>query len=138
MGEPVSRLSAESKARNNPSRFQFWLPRRSCEQRKGLCLVDQMRRIAQPHRATGAQVAGLLAKRVRNQCATRRALKLSLLDDTPVEAINVKLSSPELAAVDSNTQLPDVYPNWLTERIAIDERVLNALRKHGNNQNRRS
>jgi hypothetical protein len=97
-----------------------------------------MRRIAQPHRATGAQVAGLLAKRVRNQCATRRALKLSLLDDTPVEAINVKLSSAELAAVDSNTQLPDVYPNWLTERIAIDERVLNALRKHGNNQNRRS
>jgi hypothetical protein len=137
MGETVSRLSAESKARNNPSRFQFRLPRRSCEQRKGLCLVDQMRRIAQPHRASGAQVAGLLAKRVRNQCASRCPETVPTRRH-PVEAINVKLSSAELAAVNSNTQLPDVYPNWLTERITIDERVLNALRKHGNNQNRRS
>jgi hypothetical protein len=39
----------------------------------------------------------------------RGASKLSQLEDT-LEAINVKLSCAGLTALNSNTQLPDVYP----------------------------
>ena len=57
VGFEIVSTSSEAKARKNPSQFQFWLPRRPREQRKGLCLVDQMRRIAQPEGASVAQMA---------------------------------------------------------------------------------
>ena len=95
------RVSTSSEARKNPSQFQFWLPRRPGEQRKGLCLVDQMRRIAQPEGASVAQMSNASISSV-----LLGASKLSPLEDT-LEAINEKLSCSGLTALNSNTQLPD-------------------------------
>src|SRR4030095_9764797 len=81
--------------------FQFWLRRRPREQRKGLCLVNQMRRIAQPEGASVAQDGQRTITSV-----LLGASKLSQLEDT-LEAINVKLSCVGLTALNSNTQLPD-------------------------------
>jgi hypothetical protein len=67
VGFEIVSTSCEAKARKNPSQFQFWLPRRPREQRKALCLVDQMRRIAQPEGASVAQDG----QRIHNQCASR-------------------------------------------------------------------
>jgi len=67
VGFEIVSTSREAKARKNPSQFQFWLPRRPREQRKGFCLVDQMGRIAQPEGASVAQDG----QRIHNQCASR-------------------------------------------------------------------
>jgi hypothetical protein len=102
--------------------FQFWLRRRPREQRKGLCRVNQMRRIAQPD---GASVAEMAKGSITS--VLLGASKLSPLEDT-LEVINEKLRCSGLTARNSNTQLPDVYPTGLTETTAVDEE-LNALRK---------
>ena len=123
VGFEIVSTSSEAKARKNPSLFQFWLPRRPREQRKGLCLADQMRRIAQPEGASVAQDG----QRVHNQCASW-SLE-TVRTRRHAGCINVKLSCAELAALNSNTQLPDMYPTGSPRGWPMDGTVLNALRK---------
>ena len=57
------------------------------------------------------------------------ASKLNQLEDN-LGAIAVKLSEAEIAELDQATVLPEVYPNWFTDRIAVDQALLPVAR-HG-------
>jgi aryl-alcohol dehydrogenase-like predicted oxidoreductase len=97
------------------------------DKEKGFALVEQMRRIASQHKASVAQVA--LAWLLANDAVSSVILgasKLHQLDDN-LGAANVRLSPAELTELDSATTLPPVYPNWFTERIALDQTVAQAI-----------
>jgi aryl-alcohol dehydrogenase-like predicted oxidoreductase len=96
---------------------------------KGFKLVERMRMFASTHRASVAQVAiaWLLAKTAVSSVILG-ASKIHQLDDN-LGAINVQLSAEELAELDAATVLPDAYPNWFTDRIALDQSVAKALQR---------
>jgi aryl-alcohol dehydrogenase-like predicted oxidoreductase len=99
------------------------------DKEKGFALVERMRQLASSHRASVAQIAiaWLLAKNAVSSVILG-ASKLHQLDDN-LGAMDVKLSASEVADLDAATALPDVYPNWFTERIAVDQPLAKALQK---------
>jgi aryl-alcohol dehydrogenase-like predicted oxidoreductase len=99
------------------------------DKEKGFALVDSLRQLATRHGATVAQVAiaWLLAKDAVSSVLLG-ASKLSQLEDN-LKALEVNLSADELAELDTATTPPPVYPNWFSERIAVDQPVVDALKK---------
>jgi aryl-alcohol dehydrogenase-like predicted oxidoreductase len=99
------------------------------DKEKAFALVERLRKLASDHRASVAQVAiaWLLAKNTVS-CVLLGASKLHQLDDN-LGAINVNLSAAEVAELDAATELPPVYPNWFSERIAVDQPLAKALQK---------
>lgn len=90
-------------------------------------LVDRMRKIADAHQASVAQVAiaWLLAKPAVTSVLLG-ATKLSQLDDN-LAAMHLGLSQKEVAELDSATEPMPVYPNWFNEKLA-DQAVAEALK----------
>jgi aryl-alcohol dehydrogenase-like predicted oxidoreductase len=99
------------------------------DKEKGFALVDRMRQLATQHRASVAQIAlaWLLAKDAVSSVILG-ASKLSQLDDN-LGAANVKLTTAEIAELDVTTPLAPVYPNWFTDRIAVDQPLAQALQR---------
>lgn len=99
------------------------------DKEKAFVLVERLREMAAQHQATVAQVAiaWLLAKDAVTSVILG-ASKLQQLEDN-LGAVDVKLSAAELAELDTATALQPVYPNWFTERIALDQPVAEALRR---------
>lgn len=93
----------------------------------GFAVVERLRALASTHGATVAQVAiaWLLAKPAVSSVILG-ASKLHQLDDN-LGAANVRLSAAEVAELDSATPLAPVYPNWFTERLAVDQPLAKAL-----------
>jgi aryl-alcohol dehydrogenase-like predicted oxidoreductase len=56
------------------------------------------------------------------------ASNLQQLEDN-LGASKLQLTAAELSELDESTQLLPVYPNWFTDRIAVDQTLVNAL--HG-------
>jgi aryl-alcohol dehydrogenase-like predicted oxidoreductase len=99
------------------------------DKEKGFALVERMRQLAMQHRASVAQIAiaWLLAKDAVSSVILG-ATKLSQLDDN-LGAANVKLTAAEIAELDAATPLAPVYPNWFTDRIAVDQPLAKALQR---------
>jgi aryl-alcohol dehydrogenase-like predicted oxidoreductase len=95
----------------------------------GFALVDRMRPIAERHQASVAQVAlaWLLSKSAVSSVILG-ASKVHQLDNN-LGAIDVKLTEGELTELDAATSLPDVYPNWFTDRISVDRPLVDALQR---------
>jgi aryl-alcohol dehydrogenase-like predicted oxidoreductase len=93
----------------------------------GFRVVDQMRGIASAHGCTVVQVAlaWLLAKQAVTSVILGAA-KLHQLEDN-LGAVNVTLTSAEVAALDAATALAPVYPNWFIDNLS-DRAVAEALR----------
>jgi aryl-alcohol dehydrogenase-like predicted oxidoreductase len=96
----------------------------------GFDLVERMRRIAQAHGASVAQVAlaWLLAKDAVTSIILG-ATKRPQLEDN-LGAIDLVLDDDDVAALDAATVLPPVYPNWFIERL-VDRPVSDALQRSG-------
>lgn len=91
-------------------------------------LVEQLRRIGAHHGASVAQVAlAWLLGRDGVDSIILGASKLQQLEDN-LGAAKVELGAGELSELEQATQLPAVYPNWFTDRIAVDQTLANALR----------
>jgi aryl-alcohol dehydrogenase-like predicted oxidoreductase len=56
------------------------------------------------------------------------ASKLTQLEDN-LGAVAVKLSEVEVAELDAATPLPEVYPNWFNDRIAVDQALAGVERR---------
>ena len=86
-----------------------------------------MRPIAANHNASVAQVAltWLLSKEAVSSIILG-ASKLHQLEDN-LGVLNVKLNAAELAGLDVATELGPVYPNWFTDRIAVDQPLAKTL-----------
>ena len=95
-------------------------------------LVEELRRIGAQHGASVAQVAlaWLLGRAGVNSIILGASNPRQLADN--LGALNVKLSADELALLENATQLPAVYPNWFTERVAVDQILLGAIRGNAN------
>ncbi|HEU5079131.1 MAG TPA: aldo/keto reductase [Opitutaceae bacterium] len=93
----------------------------------GFALVDRLRKMATKRQASVAQVAlaWLLAQESVSSVILG-ASKLHQLQDN-LGAIKLELSLDELAELDQATPLAAVYPNWFTDRIAVDEPLVQAL-----------
>lgn len=88
------------------------------DKERGFALVEQMRTIADSHRASVAQVAiAWLLARDAVSSVLIGATKLHQLDDN-LKSAGLRLSDGEIAALDAATALPPVYPNWFIERLA--------------------
>jgi aryl-alcohol dehydrogenase-like predicted oxidoreductase len=89
------------------------------DKEKGFALVERMRKMAAERQATVAQVAiaWLLAK-AGVSSVILGASKLTQLEDN-LGAVAVQLSETEVAELDAVTTLPEVYPNWFNDRIAV-------------------
>src|ERR1700747_1944324 len=96
------------------------------DKEKGYDLIDRMRKIANGHHATVAQIAlaWLLAKSYVSTLPTC-ASKLAQLDDN-LGAAKVQLSPDEVSELDQLTAPVPVYPNWF-QSFAIDAAVREAL-----------
>ena len=81
-------------------------------------VIDRLRPIAERHRASVAQVAlaWLLAKPFVSTILLG-ASKITQLDDN-LGAVEVELSSAEVAELDKLTEPPLLYPNWFHTRTA--------------------
>jgi aryl-alcohol dehydrogenase-like predicted oxidoreductase len=99
------------------------------DKEKGFALVERLRGLAAKHRVSVAQIAiaWLLAKQAVSSVLVG-ASKLHQLEDN-LGAINVKLSSDEIVELDAATPLPDAYPNWFIDRIALDQTMAKALQR---------
>jgi aryl-alcohol dehydrogenase-like predicted oxidoreductase len=88
------------------------------DKEQGFKLVDSLRAVANRHQASVAQVAlaWLLAKDAVTSVILG-ASKLAQLEDN-LGAVNVKLSSEELAQLDAATSPLAVYPNWFLDGLA--------------------
>lgn len=97
------------------------------DKERGFALVEQLRGLASAHHASVAQVAlaWLLAKPTVTSVILG-ASKLRQLDDN-LGAVAVPLTAEEIAMLDAATELTPVYPNWFTDRIAVDAPVRQAL-----------
>jgi aryl-alcohol dehydrogenase-like predicted oxidoreductase len=93
----------------------------------GFSVVDLMRKIAEAHNASVAQVAiaWLLAKDAVTSVLLG-ATKLHQLEDN-LGSADVTLSADEVAELDAATALAPVYPNWFSERVARDRPMEKAL-----------
>jgi aryl-alcohol dehydrogenase-like predicted oxidoreductase len=96
------------------------------DRNKGHDVVDQMRVIAEAHKASPAQVAlaWLLSKPAVTSILVG-ANKLSQLDDN-LAAMDLVLTAEELAKLNELTAPTALYPNWFTERVQ-DQAVKAAL-----------
>ena len=85
------------------------------DKKKGFALVDQLRTIAAKKDCSPAQVAlaWLLAKPEATSI-TIGASKIAHLEDN-LGAIQVELSTDDLATLDAAMPPPRVYPNWFTD-----------------------
>lgn len=99
------------------------------DKEKAFALVDHLRLLASAHRASVAQVAlaWLLAQDAVSSLLIG-ASKLPQLEDN-LGALDVTLTADELAELDRLTALPPAYPNWFTDRIAVDQPLVQALGK---------
>jgi aryl-alcohol dehydrogenase-like predicted oxidoreductase len=99
------------------------------DKEKAFALVERLRKLAATHHASVAQVAiaWLLAKDAVSSVLLG-ASKLPQLEDN-LGAGAVKLSADDLADLDAATELAPVYPNWFSERIAVDQPLARALSK---------
>jgi aryl-alcohol dehydrogenase-like predicted oxidoreductase len=98
----------------------------------GFRLVEQMRKIADAHGISVAQVAiAWLLSRAAVTCVLIGATKAYQLADN-LKAIDVTLTEAELAELDAATALPPVYPNWFIERLT-DTQLAQALARPGAN-----
>lgn len=97
------------------------------DQEQAFALVDRLRQLASRHHASVAQVAlaWLLAKDTVSSVILG-ASKFTQLEDN-LGAAKVTLTAAEVAALDAATELPPVYPNWFSERIAVDQALTKAL-----------
>jgi aryl-alcohol dehydrogenase-like predicted oxidoreductase len=92
----------------------------------GFRLVDRMRLIAADHGASVAQVAiAWLLSRVVVTSVLLGVTKRHQLDDN-LGAINLKLSTSELAVLNDETKPVVVYPNWFIEN-ELDKPAAEAL-----------
>jgi aryl-alcohol dehydrogenase-like predicted oxidoreductase len=99
------------------------------DKEKGFALVERMRKMAAARKASVAQVAlaWLLAKSSVTSVILG-ASKLTQLEDN-LGAVAVKLSEVEVAELDAATPLPEVYPNWFNDRIAVDQALAGVERR---------
>jgi aryl-alcohol dehydrogenase-like predicted oxidoreductase len=100
------------------------------DKEKGFALVERMRKMAAARKASVAQVAlaWLLAKSSVTSVILG-ASKLTQLEDN-LGAVAVKLSEVEVAELDAATPLPEVYPNWFNDRIAVDQALAGVERRN--------
>ena len=98
------------------------------DKEEGFKLVERMRGIAGAHGASVAQIAiaWLLARQAVSSVIIG-STRLSQLEDN-LEAAAVTLTAAEIAELDAATALTPVYPNFLTDNIARDRPVAEALR----------
>jgi aryl-alcohol dehydrogenase-like predicted oxidoreductase len=96
------------------------------EKEHGFRLVERMRKIAQDHQASVAQVAiaWLLARSAVSSVIVGAA-KTSQLKDN-LGASDLVLEAGEIAELDAATVLPPVYPNWL-QNLIPDGPLIKAL-----------
>jgi aryl-alcohol dehydrogenase-like predicted oxidoreductase len=98
------------------------------DKEKAFDLVERLRRIGAHHRASVAQVAlAWLLKRDGVDSIILGASKLQQLEDN-LGAAKVELTAGESSELEEATPLLPVYPNWFTDRIAVDQTLVNALR----------
>jgi aryl-alcohol dehydrogenase-like predicted oxidoreductase len=91
-------------------------------------LVERLRRIGARRGASVAQVAlAWLLRRDGVDSVVLGASKLQQLEDN-LGASKLQLTTAELSELDESTQLLPVYPNWFTDRIAVDQTLVNGLR----------
>jgi aryl-alcohol dehydrogenase-like predicted oxidoreductase len=99
------------------------------DKEKGFALVERLRTLAAIHRASVAQVAiAWLLDRNGVSSVLLGASKLHQLDDN-IGAIDVTLSAEEIAELDAMTEIAPAYPNWFSERVAVDQALAQALQK---------
>jgi aryl-alcohol dehydrogenase-like predicted oxidoreductase len=92
----------------------------------GFRVVERLRALAASRSVSVAQVA--LAWLLARDCVTSVILgasKLQQLEDN-LGAVNVKLTSEEVAALDAATPLASVYPNWFNDTL-VDRPLAAAL-----------
>jgi aryl-alcohol dehydrogenase-like predicted oxidoreductase len=96
------------------------------DKEKGFVLIDKMKQIASGQRASVAQVAlaWLLAKPFVSSILLG-ASKMSQLDDN-LGALQVKLSSTDIADLEKLTEPPALYPQWFQKNL-IDAPLNEAL-----------
>lgn len=98
------------------------------DKEKAFDLVERLRRIGARRGASVAQVAlAWLLAREGVDSVILGASKLQQLGDN-LGASRVELTGGELSELEESTQLAPVYPNWFTDRIAVDQALVNALR----------
>lgn len=98
------------------------------DKEKAFALVEQLRRIGTNHGASVAQVAlAWLLGREGVASIILGVSNLHQLEDN-LGASAVQLTAGELAELEKSTQLLPVYPNWFTDRIALDQTLVDALR----------
>ncbi len=99
------------------------------DKEKGFMLVDRLRALAGQREASVAQVAlaWLLAKSAVSSVILG-ASKLRQLDDN-LGSVRVKLSAQEVSDLDAAAPLPEVYPNWFSDRISVDAPLVGALKE---------
>jgi aryl-alcohol dehydrogenase-like predicted oxidoreductase len=97
------------------------------DKEKGFALVDKMRRIADAHRSSTAQIAlaWLLNKDIVSSVIVG-ASKMGQIEDN-LGAADLDLTAEDLAVLDSATSLAPVYPNWAIDR-SVDQRLAKALK----------
>lgn len=96
------------------------------DKQKGYELVEEMKKIAERHRGSVAQVA--LAWILSRQFITSILLgasKPSQLEDN-LGALNLNLSNEELQLLDKLTVPPPIYPGWF-QSATVDQKVKEAL-----------
>lgn len=87
------------------------------DKEQGFKLVERLRAIAKPRGASVAQIAiaWLLARRAVSSVIVG-ATKAHQLEDN-LAAVDVNLTSDEIAELDTVTSLPPVYPNWFIDNL---------------------
>jgi aryl-alcohol dehydrogenase-like predicted oxidoreductase len=96
----------------------------------GFQLVELMRRIADEHQTSVAQIAiaWLLARNVVASVMLGATKQHQLADN--LKAVEVRLSDAETAELDAATALTPVYPNWFIGNL-IDQPMMEALDSSG-------
>jgi aryl-alcohol dehydrogenase-like predicted oxidoreductase len=96
------------------------------DKERGFELVEKLRAIAAPRRASVAQVAiAWLLSRPPVTSVLVGASRRAQLDDN-LKAVDVSFSPAELAELDAATALAPVYPNWFIQNVG-DKAVADAL-----------
>lgn len=96
------------------------------DKERGFALIEQMRPIAERHEATVAQVAyaWLLAKHGVTSVLIGSSNRSQL--DASLKAIDLRLATEDIAALDAATALGIAYPNWFIDNV-IDEQAAQVL-----------
>ncbi|HWR16873.1 MAG TPA: aldo/keto reductase [Terriglobales bacterium] len=96
----------------------------------GFKVVEQLRKIADRHQASVAQVAiaWLLARNMVTSVMLGATKQHQLADN--LKALEVRLSDAEMAELDAVTALAPVYPNWFIRNLT-DQPMMEALDSSG-------